>query len=100
MDNVEDKKLSFPQRNWLLLCILVAILSPITVDMLRGAADHKKYEQAVQDSAVKREPAGNDTSYKMNNSPGNAGATSKVGAAAGGAADSGGTTGKDSGKKK
>ena len=44
----EDIKLSFPQRYWLLLCILVAIISPIAVNWLNAAADRVAYRQATE----------------------------------------------------
>jgi hypothetical protein len=68
MDNVDNKRLSFPQRNWLLLCIIVAILSPIVVHLLQSGADSKNYNAATH-------PVMTDTSYKMSASPGNAAST-------------------------
>jgi hypothetical protein len=46
-------KLSFPQRYWLLLCILVAIISPIVVNWLNATADRVAYRQATE---VKQAP--------------------------------------------
>ncbi|WP_153796151.1 hypothetical protein [Foetidibacter luteolus] len=39
MEQVHRHKLSFPQRNWLLLCILVAIITAVTVYYLRGRSN-------------------------------------------------------------
>jgi hypothetical protein len=68
MDNVNNKQLSFPQRNWLLLCIIVAILSPLVVHLLQSGANSKNYNEATH-------PVMTDTSYKMSASPGNAAST-------------------------
>jgi hypothetical protein len=76
MDNANDKRLSFPQRNWLLLCILVAILSPLVVHWVHGAAQKKVYDQAINPR-----PAGNDTSYKVASPPGGDSAKGAGGAA-------------------
>jgi hypothetical protein len=64
MENT-DQKLSFPQRNWLLLCIVVAILSPLVVHWIQNGADKVSYQQSVD---IKSK----DSSYKMSNSPGSA----------------------------
>lgn len=53
MENVNDRKLSFPQRNWLLLCIIVAILSPLLVHSVRTLAHKHRYEEAIQQKSVK-----------------------------------------------
>jgi hypothetical protein len=55
MENANDKQLSFPQRNWLLLCIIVAILSPLVVHWVHGAARKRVYTQEteVRDTARK-----------------------------------------------
>lgn len=50
-DRAENEKLSFPQRYWLLLCILVAVLSPIIVGWLNAAAHHVIYKQAVEQTS-------------------------------------------------
>jgi hypothetical protein len=71
MDNVNDKQLSFPQRNWLLLCILVAILSPIVVHLLQTGAQKENYQESIHRPPLRAAAAGTDTSYKMNNPPGN-----------------------------
>jgi hypothetical protein len=70
-----DRTLTFPQRNWLLLCILVAILSPLVVHWIQAAAHHESYEQSTHIRPTGNEaggsnppagaPAGNDTSYKV-----------------------------------
>jgi len=46
--DTEKIKLSFPQRYWLLLCILVAVFSPIFVGWLNDAAHHTAYIQAIE----------------------------------------------------
>jgi hypothetical protein len=86
MDNVNNKQLSFPQRNWLLLCIIVAILSPIVVHLLQSGADRENYN-----SAIHVRPAMTDTSYKMSSPPG------KTASSTG---DSASTTGNDTSQKK
>jgi hypothetical protein len=78
MDNVDNKRLSFPQRNWLLLCIIVAILSPIVVHLLQSGAQEKNYNSATH-------PVMTDTSYKMSAAPGNAAAPGSAGSGAGAA---------------
>jgi|GEM_PF-2139124 hypothetical protein len=68
MENTDDRRLSFPQRNWLLLCILVAILSPLLVHELHGIASKKSNET----SANSRIPAPTrGTSYRMSAPPSN-----------------------------
>jgi hypothetical protein len=63
MENT-DKKLSFPQRNWFLLCVLVAILSPLVVHWIQIGAHKESYKQSVD---IKSK----DSSYKITNPPGN-----------------------------
>jgi hypothetical protein len=62
MENT-DKKLSFPQRNWFLLCVLVAILSPLVVHWLQTGAHKESYQQSID---IKSK----DSSYKIANPPG------------------------------
>jgi hypothetical protein len=45
-DDTANEKLSFPQRYWLLLCIVVAIFSPLVVQWLNAEARHVAYKQA------------------------------------------------------
>ncbi|MDR3711800.1 MAG: hypothetical protein P4L51_03205 [Puia sp.] len=68
MENTNDRKLSFPQRNWLLLCILVAILSPLVVHLVHRSAESESYKQSMDEKPVR---AGNstDTSYKVASPP-------------------------------
>jgi hypothetical protein len=47
-----DNKLSFPQRYWLLLCILVAIFSPFVVQWINAEARHIVYKQAIEHPSV------------------------------------------------
>jgi hypothetical protein len=55
MENSNDRRLSFPQRNWLLLCIIVAILSPLVVHWVHTAARKRVYHQEteIRDTANK-----------------------------------------------
>ncbi len=46
MENV-NKNLSFPQRNWFLLCVLVAILSPLIVHWVQAGAHKEAYKQSI-----------------------------------------------------
>ena len=101
MENTNDKKqLTFPQRNWLLLCLIVAILSPLAVHLVQGAAREKVYDQAIHPA-----PTASDTSYKMSASPGDsakggAGATpGGTGTSPGGAAPGGAKGAGDSSAK-
>jgi hypothetical protein len=64
MENT-DRKLSFPQRNWFLLCVLVAILSPLAVHWLHIGAEKTSYQQSVD---IKSK----DSSYKISSPPSNA----------------------------
>jgi hypothetical protein len=64
MENT-DRKLSFPQRNWFLLCVLVAILSPLVVHWLHRGAQEVTYQQSVD---IKSK----DTSYKVASPPASA----------------------------
>ncbi len=57
MENNNEKRLSFPQRYWLLLCILVAILSPVLVHYLNVGARQYNYKEATE----RRPPNGNDS---------------------------------------
>ena len=69
MENTNDRKLSFPQRNWFLLCILVAIISPLVVNLVQRGAEKESYKQSMNEKPVS---AGNstDTSYKVASPPG------------------------------
>jgi hypothetical protein len=74
MDNANDKQLSFPQRNWLLLCIIVAILSPLVVHWVNAGARQRVYSQAteVRDTAnksVNSGSGGSDTSNRVASPP-------------------------------
>jgi hypothetical protein len=94
MENANDKPLSFPQRNWFLLCVLVAILSPLVVNLVRGGARREKYRQSTEiraaDTATGAGTAaggngvaipggatGADTSYKVASPPGAADTANK-----------------------
>jgi hypothetical protein len=75
--DTNDQKLSFPQRNWFLLCVLVAILSPLVVHWIGNMAHHEAYIQATEqkptkgasggasDSSGAVPPADKDTSYRV-----------------------------------
>jgi hypothetical protein len=71
MENTNDGKLSFPQRNWLLLCIVVAVLSPLVVHWVRAGAHRRAYQQSVDIKPAGSTPSGGtDTSYKVASPPG------------------------------
>ena len=63
MENT-NTKLSFPQRNWFLLCVIVAILSPLVVHWVQAGARKESYNESVN-----TKPAGTDTSYKVASPP-------------------------------
>jgi len=69
MDNSNDKQPSFPQRNWLLLCIIVAILSPLIVHWMHSGAQKHVYTQEteIRDTAKGNisGSGGTDTSNKV-----------------------------------
>jgi hypothetical protein len=70
MENAENKNLSFGQRNWLLLCVIVAILSPFLVHVLRVVAHKKLYKQATTIRTSDSSKA-KDTSYNVASPPQN-----------------------------
>ncbi|MBS1661357.1 MAG: hypothetical protein JST68_09945 [Bacteroidetes bacterium] len=109
MDNANDKQLSFPQRNWFLICILVAILSPIVVNWVTAAAHKESKRESMEKKPVEAvspggggvtpapggagaDSAGKDTSYKMSAPPADSGKKG-AGGAGGGAGGSGGAGG-------
>jgi hypothetical protein len=82
MDSMKENGLTFPQRHWLILCILVAILSPIVVHALQTMAHKTNYNQAMETKPVQggagglspsggavaagdSAGSGKDTSYKV-----------------------------------
>jgi hypothetical protein len=72
MENAEDRKLSFPQRNWFLICILTAILSPLLVHFIQAGARKESYKQSVDirynDTGSKvAVPPGSDTGAQKAN---------------------------------
>jgi len=78
MDYSKDRQLTFPQRNWFLLCILVAILSPLVVHWVQAAAHKQSYQQSMEIKPVNEggsAPAGTtaaggqDSTYKMSSPP-------------------------------
>lgn len=85
MENTNDKQLSFPQRNWFLICVLVAILSPVVVHWVQAAAHKEAYKESVETRPVNSDNSkglppqgggaaggtseGKDTSYKMSAPP-------------------------------
>jgi hypothetical protein len=72
MENTNNKQLSFPQRNWFLLCVLVAILSPLIVHWVQNGAHREAYQQAIDTRPpVTGGAGGTDTSYKVAQPPGN-----------------------------
>jgi hypothetical protein len=66
-DNV-TLKLSFPQRNWLLLCIVIALASPLAVSGFK-ALTHKKPEKVPVErngsSYLSDDTTHRDTSYHV-----------------------------------
>lgn len=71
MENT-SRQLSFPQRNWLLLCILVAILSPIIVHWIQAGAHKESYNNSVNTRPPNVGGAGGtDSSYKVATPPTN-----------------------------
>ena len=62
MENT-NRDLSFPQRNWFLLCVLVAILSPLIVHWVQVGA-HKEARQQSIDIKTK------SSSDQISNTPG------------------------------
>lgn len=52
VDTGEDKGLNFAERHWLLLCILVAILSPLVVHWVRAAAHRESYHETIEQPVV------------------------------------------------
>jgi hypothetical protein len=54
IDTTEERQqqLSFPQRYWLLIVIVVAIVSPIIVGWLDAAAHQHNYREATEQRAV------------------------------------------------
>ncbi|HWB94933.1 MAG TPA: hypothetical protein VG605_23925 [Puia sp.] len=52
VDTGEDKGLNFAERHWLLLCIFVAILSPLVVHWVQGAAHRESYQESVEQKTV------------------------------------------------
>ncbi|HEV2354851.1 MAG TPA: hypothetical protein VGR89_11435 [Puia sp.] len=77
VDNVEhEERLSFPQRNWLLLCVIVAIVSPIFVHAIHVEVARKWYNHSVRQrqNAVgtnnsDSEKVTRDTSYHVASPP-------------------------------
>jgi hypothetical protein len=68
MDSMKEDRLSFPQRHWLILCIVVAILSPIVVRALQSMAHKTNYNQAMETRPGHAGDSGTavkDTSYKV-----------------------------------
>lgn len=70
MDSMKEARMSFPQRHWLIMCVLVAILSPIAVHAIQNMARKSNYNQAMETkpaaSGAGAMPASaKDTSYKV-----------------------------------
>jgi len=77
MENTDTKKLSFPQRNWFLICVVVAIISPLTVHFLQASAHKESYKQSI-DIHTTDSSKSNDTSYKVASPPDNTSANKKA----------------------
>jgi hypothetical protein len=80
MENTDTKNLSFPQRNWFLLCVLVAILSPLVVHWVQVGAHQENYQQSLNTRPPSTQPdnpataggaGGTDSSYKVATPPTN-----------------------------
>ncbi|HLK30939.1 MAG TPA: hypothetical protein VKT28_20345 [Puia sp.] len=70
MENTDNKNLSFGQRNWFLLCVLVSILSPVTVHFLQAGAKKESYKQSIDIHSADSSKA-NDSSYHVASPPQN-----------------------------
>jgi hypothetical protein len=68
MENTDNKQLSFPQRNWFLICVVVAILSPLVVHFLQASAQKQSYKQSIDIRSADSSKA-LDTSYKVASPP-------------------------------
>lgn len=71
MENTDNKKLSFPQRNWFLICVVVAILSPLVVHFLQASAHKESYKQSIDIRTSSDSSKANDSSYKVASPPDN-----------------------------
>jgi hypothetical protein len=87
MENANDKQLSFPQRNWFILCVIVAILSPVVVHLISAGARSEAYKQSTEVRAADTTAASAtgtagsgraDTSYKVASPPGGADTANKA----------------------
>jgi len=61
-------RLTFPQRNWLPLCILIAIVSPLAVRAFKAMTHEKPRQAPVTQNGAAYQPgdsAGRDTSYHV-----------------------------------
>jgi hypothetical protein len=77
MENTDNKNLSFPQRNWFLICVVVAILSPIAVHFLQAGANKESYKQSIDIRSTDSSKA-NDSSYKVASPPDNSNGNKKA----------------------
>ena len=68
MENTDNKNLSFGQRNWFLLCVLVAILSPLIVHLLQTGAQKESYKQSIDIHSTDSSKI-KDSSYNVFASP-------------------------------
>ena len=76
MENTDNKNLSFPQRNWFLLCVVVAILSPLVVHFLQAGAQKESYKQSIDIRSADPSKT-TDSSYKVASPPDNTGGNKK-----------------------
>jgi hypothetical protein len=53
MPETDNIDLSFPQRHWFLICIFVAILSPVVVNWVGTLAHKEAHSQSVEQTPVK-----------------------------------------------
>lgn len=61
----DGSQLSFPQRHWLLLCVLIAILSPLLVHWIQAGTTQVKYQDAVHQKPLNHGGASPDDTGKQ-----------------------------------
>ncbi len=68
-----DPGLSFPQRNWLLLCLLIAVVSPLLVSGISTLAHRRMHAVSTQQNGTayqSDDTTRRDTSYHVAQPPG------------------------------
>jgi hypothetical protein len=66
-DNVNA--LTFPQRNWLPLVLIVALVSPLVVTGVKAMTHKPVHEEPVVRTAIPGDSSGRDTSYHVATPP-------------------------------